>query len=320
MHLIHWGNNAGSISHLKYYNPNFNVYKKPSDFKSLSSLVDEIDAKVIVISGWLDLSYLAVALKYRTKGYKVICCMDTQYTNSFKQKLGSFIFNINTFRRLFFTNVWIPGFPQFEAAIRFGFNYSEIIFCLLSGDTNVFSNRSIVRTKTRKFLFVGRLEKVKGIDQLIDAWNHISKLYPDWELVVAGEGSLKSEIMQLKNVIHKGFLNPYEVSSIMNECDCLLLPSNYEPWGLVIHEAVLCGLPIICTENCGASSVFLIDKYNGFVIKEGQRDSLYDCMIKFINLGDDDFINFSSRSVELGSQISTDISAAHFNSKMFINE
>jgi glycosyltransferase involved in cell wall biosynthesis len=242
--------------------------------------------------------------------------MDTQFHNTFKQRIGSMIFRFNLLRRLFFTNVWIPGFPQFEAASRFGFNYDEIIFGLLSGDTEVFYSRSEEKIRTKKFLFVGRLENVKGVNQLIDTWSKISKIFPDWQLVIAGDGALKNRILQLDNIIYKGFLNPNEVALLMNDADCLVLPSNYEPWGLVIHEAVLCGLPIICTDKCGAHSFFLIDDFNGFLIQDDLVRNLFNCMIKFINLKDEDFKIFSSRSIVLGSQISTIISAAHFNSKL----
>lgn len=315
VNLIHWGKNSGSINHIKFYKPKYKIYVKPKKYKDLEDLTKNITPNIIIIAGWMDRNYLKIAYKYKKMGCKIVCAMDTKYDNNFKQILASTFYIFKIYKKLFFTKVWIPGYPQFETAIRFGFKRSEIIYGLLSADTNIFKNVTRLK-KNKSFLFVGRLEKEKGVDLLIDTWKKITINNPEWVLVIVGNGKLNTQLKSLNNVVLKGFLNPEEVANEMHKVDCLILPSFYEPWGLVLHEATLCGLPIICTCNCGASSSFVIDNYNGFIVDEKIENSLLHAMNKIIKISDTDFSKFSKCSLLLGNQMSSNISAAHLNASI----
>lgn len=65
---------------------------------------------------------------------------------------------------------------------------------------------------------------------------------------------------------------------------CLLLPSIFEPWGLVIHEATSAGLSVICSNICGASVHLVQDRYNGYNIKRGDAVGLGEAMLRYSNL------------------------------------
>jgi glycosyltransferase involved in cell wall biosynthesis len=316
IHLIHWARSKGSENHKIFYNPTYNIYNKPKYYKELDYLTSNINPEIIIIAGWMDYFYLKIAFKYRKLGCKVICAMDTQYDNTIKQNIASKILNFNFLRKLFYTHAWIPGYPQFETALKLGFNKNEIIFALLSADTNIFRNFDMNQNSKKTFLFVGRLEEAKGVDILLDVWSKLAKIYPDWSLKIIGDGKFKNLFSNVNNIQYKGFLNPQDVAFEMNNSDCFVLPSNYEPWALVIHEAALCGLPIICTNKCGASTIFVIDQLNGYIVKENDPIALYEAMDNFINLSKDQVIQFSKYSLQLASQISSHISAAHLHSNI----
>ena len=63
-----------------------------------------------------------------------------------------------------------------------------------------------------------------------------------------------------------GFLDPADVPAAMADAGCFVLPSTFEPWGVVVHEAVATGLPVVCTDACGASTRLVLDGYNGRVV------------------------------------------------------
>ncbi len=103
--------------------------------------------------------------------------------------------------------------------------------------------------KQRAFLYVGRLEPVKGFDILMDSLNKVSKNAP-FKIEIVGSGSLKSLVSKdaKSNLSYHGTV-PYEkVVSIMKRSDVLLMPSRSEGFPLVLLEAMAQGLIIICSD------------------------------------------------------------------------
>ncbi|MFH1841343.1 MAG: glycosyltransferase family 4 protein [Candidatus Nealsonbacteria bacterium] len=122
-------------------------------------------------------------------------------------------------------------------------------------------------------LFVGQLQKVKGIEYLIDAFSEISKEFPNFKLVLVGEGqeesNLKSKISDLKleeKVEFKGKLSLFQTKETMKGCYCLVLPSLSEGLGRVLIEAMALEKPVVGSRIGG-----IID-----LVKEGQNGFLFE--------------------------------------------
>jgi glycosyltransferase involved in cell wall biosynthesis len=155
----------------------------------------------------------------------------------------------------------------------------------------VVENSKIKKTDKFKFLFVGRLEKVKGPDILIQAIRLLKQNNPnlDFSVDILGGGSMEAEIKEkIKNyelskvVQMRGWANEEEVSGFMNSRDCLLVTSRSESLPLVILEAAKSNLPVIAS-NVGDCS-FLIKKYKiGFSFENQDIKRLADCMEKITN-------------------------------------
>jgi glycosyltransferase involved in cell wall biosynthesis len=133
-------------------------------------------------------------------------------------------------------------------------------------------------------LFVGHLEKVKGIEYLIGAFNKIHQEFPDFRLVLIGEGGerknyeLRITNYQLQDKVKfTGELPLEEVQDIMKNCYCLVLPSLSEGLGRVIMEAMALGKPVIGS-NVGGIPDLITDDYNGFLVEPKNRDDLYEKM------------------------------------------
>ena len=154
-------------------------------------------------------------------------------------------------------------------------------------------DKNVVHGKNKhfKFLFVGRLEKVKGPDILIQAARLLKKNHPrlDFSVDVVGGGSMESELKEIiknyklsKVVQMRGWANEEEVSEFMNASDCLLITSRSESLPLVILEAAKSSLPVIAS-NVG-DCPFLIKKYKiGFSFENQDAKALASCMEKIIN-------------------------------------
>ena len=127
-----------------------------------------------------------------------------------------------------------------------------------------FSKNKIKNSRFR-FIFVGQLIKRKNLDILIKA---IASLKNNKiELWVVGDGpekessTLKSNLLIPGQIHWFGSLKMSKISEIINQVDCLVLPSHHDGWGAVVSEALLVGIPVICSDTCGSS---VIVKASGF--------------------------------------------------------
>jgi glycosyltransferase involved in cell wall biosynthesis len=133
----------------------------------------------------------------------------------------------------------------------------------------------------RRIVFSGRLVPIKRVDLLVDAFARIAGTRPQWDLVIIGDGPLGEQLRQqigngLKDrVIWTGFIDDQEtVGAIYRACDVLVLPSDYEPWALVINEAAAANLAIICSDVVGAAPELVHDGVNGWTFPPGDLATL----------------------------------------------
>lgn len=128
--------------------------------------------------------------------------------------------------------------------------------------------------KSRNFIFVGRLIQLKNIIRLIDAFTNLKQneeLAADWGLIVVGDGPQREELIKhctqnaVKDVNLIGGKNWSETPSYYALADVFVLPSTSEAWGLVVNEAMICGLPVLVSDRCGAAYDLVEEGKNGFV-------------------------------------------------------
>ncbi len=118
------------------------------------------------------------------------------------------------------------------------------------------------------FLFVGRLVKRKNVDLIIAAARQLND--QRLAVVIAGAGeereALEAEAAGDPRIIFAGGVAPSELPLYYAISDVLVLPAAQEPWGLVINEAMACGLAIIAHRHCGAT-IDLVDDQNGVILE-----------------------------------------------------
>ena len=149
------------------------------------------------------------------------------------------------------------------------------------------------------FTYMGRVGFNKGLEQIIKGWYRLFKHYkkscpPLW---IAG-GSileihkirevLKADILDIETlernrlIVWWGYLDPAGLSTILLKTMALIMHSYYEPGGRVIVEAMAEGIPVIATPY-GFGKDYIVDWYNGFLIKYGDIDELYFRLAHFIH-------------------------------------
>ena len=96
-----------------------------------------------------------------------------------------------------------------------------------------------------------------------------------------------------------GFRQIEELPRFYAHASCFVHPAISEPWGLVINEAMACGLPVLCSANCGAAEELVCDGVNGFIFDPLDSTTIADAFQKFLALDSLSIANFSraSRSI-----------------------
>ena len=128
----------------------------------------------------------------------------------------------------------------------------------------------------RRILYCGRMMQVKRPDLTIAAFTALARQRPEWDLVMVGEGPLR-EFMASSvppHLAHRvkwlGLIqDTAELASVFAQCDVLVLPSDKEPWGMVVIEAAAARLALVMTNIVGASPELVSDGENGFVFPPG---------------------------------------------------
>ena len=128
-----------------------------------------------------------------------------------------------------------------------------------------------------RIISVARLSEQKRLDRLIEAFARISDRYPDWFIDIYGDGNLRDTLETLikeKNLI--GRINIFQsVRDIMKEyqrSQFFVLSSDYEGFGLVLIEAMACGLPVVATDCPHGPSEIIDNGVTGLLTKLDVQD------------------------------------------------
>lgn len=136
-------------------------------------------------------------------------------------------------------------------------------------------------------LFVGRIVELKGIEYLINAYSKIKNEYDDVGLVLVGDGNIRKNLERhctendIKDVYFTGWLADDKIT-YYSVADIFVLPTLKDVWGLVVNEAMCCGLPVISTTAAGSSFDMIKNGENGYVVDPANEKQLYAAITKII--------------------------------------
>jgi glycosyltransferase involved in cell wall biosynthesis len=133
----------------------------------------------------------------------------------------------------------------------------------------------------RFILYAGRLVLEKGVFDLLEAYSKLeSDLRAKVGLVFAGDGESREELAEQAQQIRPGticfpgFAQREDLAVLYSLAEALVLPTHSDPWGLVVNEAMVCGLPIIVTSVAGCAQDLVEDGWNGCVVPARDPDRL----------------------------------------------
>lgn len=270
------------------------------------SLIHKIKPKLIYCAGWSDKMYLNV-IKNTYKNYPTLLGFDNQWIGNIKQQLSSVYarFKITPY----FKYAFIPGNTQEKFALKIGFKKNQILKGAYSANTlhfnKIFNNNFKTKTTNfpKRFLYVGRYYEFKGIKELWQAFIELQNEEPnEWELWCLGIGDI--EPIKHPKIKHFGFVQPKDLERYTAQTGVFILPSRFEPWGVVVHEFAASGFPLLLSDAVGAKEAFLEEGKNGYCFKSQNVTEIKSSLKKIMLKSDTELLKMGEHSTILAQKIS----------------
>lgn len=245
-------------SYARNRNEDFYSGERQFDYKTLDgsnikkireiiSIIAKTKYENVIIGGWNSVLYWLVALMSKKKKNAVI--VESSVLESKVEGSRALL------KKLFLSRIskaLVPGVSNEKLLCQLGFK-GEIIKTHGVGLYN--RNRRVpfraLHEDAKKFLYVGRLSIEKNLKSLITVFNDC----PEWILEIVGFGPQEEQLklMAKKNVIFRGAVKNTDLLEIYQKSDVFVLPSDREPWGLVVEEAINNGVPVALSSRVGAA-------------------------------------------------------------------
>jgi glycosyltransferase involved in cell wall biosynthesis len=145
--------------------------------------------------------------------------------------------------------------------------------CAAEARKNANARRQELNLPGRYFLFAGRLVREKGVFELLSAYAKLNEqARQQVGLVFAGDGACRQELEERAAsispgvVTFAGFAHREQLATYYALAEMLVLPTYSDTWGLVVNEAMACGLPVILSPAAGCAADLVRENWNGLLI------------------------------------------------------
>jgi glycosyltransferase involved in cell wall biosynthesis len=184
-------------------------------------------------------------------------------------------------------SAWLAyGTRAKEYLVSLGANPTRTFLAYNTVETSDFADRSRMTTEerdalqtklgirtSRVILYCGNLLDLKGVSDLLEAFVAYAAKDPDATLLLVGSGRDESRYRGFVHenglddrIVFAGFAPRDQMPRYYALGDLIVLPSRSDVWGLVINEALACGLPVVATDVCGATADLIEEGVNGTIV------------------------------------------------------
>jgi 1,2-diacylglycerol 3-alpha-glucosyltransferase len=292
---------ANSPAHLiKFLCPS--AEKKPIDtlWLSLKNSLIELQPDVIFIYGYSESIFRRAFFWAKARKIATVLVSDSNFFDKKRNLFLEFMKKIIVSR---FDAAFVAGTSASLYVQKLGIPAERIVQGFDAVDNSFFSTRALeiknIISETRQkwglpdeyFLFVGRFVKEKNLFGLIKAYHrYFEHNYGKahlWSLVLCGSGPEENPvnyfIRDLPDIVQcyislYGLIKQPEIIDFYTCATCFVLPSVSETWGLVVNEAMLCGLPVLVSNKAGCAEDLVRENYNGWRFDPYDNEKLANLM------------------------------------------
>ncbi len=261
----------------------------------LTSALNEADPHVIICGGYNYAASWRALLWAKRRGVRFVLWSES---NRYDARRGS---RWVEFLKAYFLEhcdgFVVPGKASLEYLCALGSAGGSITIAPNAVDNDLFASqaaaarldaaefREKLKLPSRFILFVGRLVPEKGVFDLLEAYAKLdSRMRSAVGLVFAGDGVSRAQLAEMAKriepgmVCFPGFAQREDLAGFYALADVLVLPTHSDPWGLVVNEAMACGLPIIVSNVAGSSEDLVENGWNGYVVAPKDSEKLSEAI------------------------------------------
>lgn len=240
-------------------------------FRAFQTIVKQHQVKTVGIAGYGRKEYLAMMWYAKMHNIRVVLFAESWYPgnmliDTWKGKLIRFLADAFLVSGQKAKNHFINRLKVEPQNIRIGYSTVD--------NSHFFRINS--KSSPPVLLCVARFSTEKNLLTLIQAFK-ASLLYSKWQLLLVGGGPQQPEIEKLisndAQIQLRTWVGYDELPYVYSMATAFVLPSIFEPWGLVVNEAMAAGLPVLVSKQCGCQPD-LVDETNGFVFDANAPDEL----------------------------------------------
>ncbi len=275
-----------------------------------SKLLKQLKPDVVFLTGWQ--SFALLQLLFACNRAKIPTLIRGDSNNLKPRKATTKLVHKLLLNR--YDKFLAVGRANKEFYLENNVNASDIYFCPHFIDNDFFSEHATMARLDRKelrqkyniqeqafcFCYVGKLNPKKRIMDVLQAFYEFDS--NNSYLLVVGDGELIQQAKEFVNtnklnVSFTGFLNQTEICNAYSVSDCLVLASDFdETWGLVVNEAMACGLPAIVSNHCGCHQDLIINGKTGYVFEFANINDLANKMNSMLNLNHQIYCQMSKQA------------------------
>lgn len=264
---------------------------KGSDIeKAINSKLNELSPD-IVIAGAIAFPSGAIAIAWAKNNNKKVIIFDDAKVEDVKRNCF-----INFIKQNIYNGVDAMIYPSIEwedTGLFWNFRKEQLFYGLDVVDNSFWqqNNKKQIKIDHKYFLSIGRQIPKKNFIFLLNCYKQYKNAFKEksYKLVLVGEGDERKNIEAFihenqleKDIILFPYLQQKELISIYQNAAAFIIASKQdETWGLVINEAMACGLPIIASEKCGATHTLVQENINGYVFSPSDKSDLINKLCSF---------------------------------------
>ena len=208
---------------------------------------------LLFVGGYSTPAFDALASSCRRQGGKVVLNSDNNWQATWRQSTLDPLRHRLLLRHKY-DGMFVPGQSGLHFARIMGYPPDRTLTGLLGADPDLFHGGPPLPSLPKTFLFAGTFNANKNVPGLAEAFIRFAGDHRDWELVLCGNGPLRTHLPQHPQLIVHDFVQPIRLAELMRYARCLVLPSLEEHWGLVVHEAALSGCALAVSDAVGAKA------------------------------------------------------------------
>lgn len=223
-------------------------------------------------------------------------CTDLTYGNE-----QHFIDVISNFKIIFISNYEIEMLNKTIKMLGLNINYNPNYSVIYNGISGININESIEIKNNNKYGYIGRLDERKGI---LDLCREFTSIPSQLLIATGGKGNYAKTIFEdfakivnsTNNIIPVGYCQNDRKKSFFNSIDALIIPSLYEPFGMIVLEAIKYGVPIISNKTGGI--VEILGEDYPFYFDMNVKNDIKNVLCKFQNTSDEDKLSLIQKLKE----------------------